>query len=124
MLGHSKLPYLCAKPLGNIAEGLCVCLAGEYPLLGLLGYNSANDAGDKFDAWCLYLQPPGAARHAPGDDSLEADMLLSILYARMVAEGSKERARLKKRVKRLGVHQVLIEGVAPEAAATFSRGKC
>lgn len=55
-------------------------------------------------------------------DASEVDMLLTILYAGMVAEENKERARLRKRVKRLGVHQVLLENVAPEAAATFSRG--
>lgn len=68
----------------------------------------------------MYLQRPGVAHYAPGDDSLEADMQRSILYTGMAAEGSKERARLKKRVKRLGVRQVRIEGVAPEKTATFS----
>jgi hypothetical protein len=58
-----------------------------------------------------------------GDDDLEVDMLLSILYAGMIAEENKRRARLRKRVKRLGVHQVLLEGLDPAAAATFSKGK-
>jgi hypothetical protein len=60
---------------------------------------------------------------AYGPDALEVDIVLSILYAGMVAEENKRRARLRKRVKRLGVHQVLIEGLTPEAAATFSKGK-
>lgn len=50
-------------------------------------------------------------------------MLLSILYAGMIAEENKSRARLKKRVKRLGLHQLLIEDFTAEAAATFSKGK-
>lgn len=58
-----------------------------------------------------------------GDDALEADMLLSILYAGMIAEENKSRARLKKRVKRLGIHQLLIEDFTAEQAATFSKGK-
>lgn len=58
-----------------------------------------------------------------GDDALEADLLLSILLAGMVAEENKARAKLRKRIKRLGVYQLLIEGYTPEAAATFSRGK-
>ena len=57
------------------------------------------------------------------DDALEADMLLSIIYAGMVAEENKTRARLKKRVKRLGIHQLLLEDFTAEQAATFSRGK-
>lgn len=61
--------------------------------------------------------------HAYGDDALAVDLLLSILYAGMIAEENKHRARLRKRVKRLGVHQILFEGASPVAAATFSRGK-
>ncbi len=61
--------------------------------------------------------------NAYDDDALEADILLSILYAGMIAEENKRRSRLRKRVKRLGVHQVLFEGLAPEEAATFSKGK-
>ena len=49
--------------------------------------------------------------------------MLSILYVGMIAEENKRRAMLRKRVKRLGVYQLLIENVAPEEAATFSRGK-
>jgi hypothetical protein len=60
---------------------------------------------------------------AYGDDDLEVDILLSILYAGMIAEENKRRAKLRKRVKRLGVHQVLFENLAPEEAATFSKGK-
>lgn len=41
----------------------------------------------------------------------------------MIAEENKRRARLRKRVKRLGVHQPLEEHLALEEAATFSEGK-
>ncbi len=58
-----------------------------------------------------------------GDDSLVMDKLFTILYAGMIAEENKEKAVLKKRVKRLGMHQVLCEGMAPEVAANFSKGK-
>lgn len=56
-------------------------------------------------------------------DALRAEIVLSILYAAMVAEENKHKAILKKRIKRLAVHQVLREGMAVEQAATFSRGK-
>jgi hypothetical protein len=62
-----------------------------------------------------------AARY--GHDSLDIDKLFSILYAGMIAEENKQNARLKKRIKRLGMHQVLIDGLRPDAAASFSKGK-
>ncbi len=47
----------------------------------------------------------------------------TVLYAGMVAEENKENAILKKRIKRLGMYQVLIQQKAPETAAVFSKGK-
>ena len=41
----------------------------------------------------------------------------------MFAEENKAQAKLKKRIKRLGAHQVLIEGRPPEVAAEFSKGR-
>ncbi len=58
-----------------------------------------------------------------GQDALAIEKLLTLLYAAMVAEENKARAVLKKRIKRLGLHQVLVENLAPEIAAEFSRGK-
>jgi hypothetical protein len=57
-----------------------------------------------------------------GADSLEIEILLVILYAGMIAEENKENTRLGKRVKRLGVHQVLEENMSAAKAANFSRG--
>ncbi|MBI5801940.1 MAG: hypothetical protein HZA92_14610 [Verrucomicrobia bacterium] len=56
-------------------------------------------------------------------DAFDAELVLCILYAGMVAEENKAQAKLKKRIKRLGVHQVLIEGLPPEVAAEFSKGR-
>jgi hypothetical protein len=53
----------------------------------------------------------------------ELQLVFSFLYAGMVAEENKQNAILKKYIKRLGVHQVLIEGMAPQKAANYSRGK-
>lgn len=58
-----------------------------------------------------------------GKDSLEMEIWLNVLYAGMIAEENKENTVLKKRIKRLGMHQVLIEDMAPETAAVFSKGK-
>jgi hypothetical protein len=58
-----------------------------------------------------------------GEDSLEMDKLFTILYAGMVAEENKANAILGKRIKRLGMHQVLIDGLESKIAANFSRGK-
>ncbi len=41
----------------------------------------------------------------------------------MVAEENKRNAVVKKYIKRLGVHQVLIEGVHLKIASVYSKGK-
>jgi hypothetical protein len=53
----------------------------------------------------------------------EVEFIFIFLYAGMVAEENKEKAILKKYIKRLGVHQVLIERMPAEIAANYSRGK-
>ena len=58
-----------------------------------------------------------------GTDAEEMDIWFSIIYAGMIAEENKANAILKKRIKRLGMHQVLIEGLDPNLAANFSKGK-
>ncbi len=55
--------------------------------------------------------------------SEEAAIWLSVLYGGMIAEENKKGAILKKRIKRLGMHQVLLEKMEPVVAANFSRGK-
>lgn len=57
------------------------------------------------------------------ENTYEIDVIFTIIYAGMVAEENKENAVLKKRIKRLGIHQVLIDKIEPTVAATFSRGK-
>ncbi len=56
-------------------------------------------------------------------DGEEVDVWFSIIYAGMVAEENKVNAILKKRIKRLGMHQVLIEATDADYAANFSKGK-
>ena len=56
-------------------------------------------------------------------DAAEMELWLNVIYAGMIAEENKEKAILKKRIKRLGVHQVLIDNISPEKAAVFSKGK-
>lgn len=58
-----------------------------------------------------------------GTDSLEIEIWFSVLYAGMIAEENKENAILKKRIKRLGMYQLLVADFLPEEAATFSKGK-
>lgn len=58
---------------------------------------------------------------AYGDDALDVDRLLTILYAGMVAEENKAEGPLGKRIKRLGMYQSLIEGLPAEEAAQYSR---
>jgi hypothetical protein len=53
----------------------------------------------------------------------EAKYIFLFLYAGMVAEENKRNAIIKKYMKRLGVHQVIIENMRPEVAANYSKGK-
>ena len=58
-----------------------------------------------------------------GTDSHEIGKWFAVIYAGMVAEENKQFAILKKRIKRLGMHQVLVDSKSPAFAATFSRGR-
>ncbi|MBU2491293.1 MAG: hypothetical protein KJ571_01610 [Bacteroidetes bacterium] len=58
-----------------------------------------------------------------GNDSLEIDKLLTTIYAGMVAEENKAFTKLGKRIKNLGVYQVLIDSLPFNTAANFSKGK-
>jgi hypothetical protein len=53
---------------------------------------------------------------------VEVDLLLTILYAAMVAEENRANTRLGKRIKRLAVNQILLEQMPVLNAANFSRG--
>lgn len=55
------------------------------------------------------------------EDAEEMDIWFSVIYAGMVAEENKENSILGKRIKRLGMYQVLCENMDAEKAANFSR---
>lgn len=55
-------------------------------------------------------------------DRQEMEIWFNVIYAGMIAEENKENAILKKRIKRLGIHQVLNDELEPEVAANFSKG--
>ena len=57
------------------------------------------------------------------EDADEMEQWFNVLYAGMIAEENKDGAILKKRIKRLGIHQVLMDGISPQEAAVFSKGK-
>lgn len=57
-----------------------------------------------------------------GDDSLDVAIDFTIIYLGMIAEENKRFTKLGKRVKRLGVYQILMEGKSYKEAADFSRG--
>jgi hypothetical protein len=56
------------------------------------------------------------------DDSLKVEILFTILYAAFISEENKAKTKLGKRIKFLGIHQILIDGMNPEIAANFSKG--
>jgi hypothetical protein len=58
-----------------------------------------------------------------GPDAEEMDTWFTVIYAGMIAEENKANAILKKIIKRLGMHQLLLENFTPEEAAIFSKNK-
>jgi len=57
------------------------------------------------------------------EDRMIVEQWLTVIYAGMIAEENKEKAILKKRVKRLGMYQVLVLEYPADEAAIFSKGK-
>lgn len=53
----------------------------------------------------------------------EADIWFTVIYAGMIAEENKANMILKKRIKRLGMYQLMIQNMNPADAANFSKGK-
>ena len=53
---------------------------------------------------------------------LRVEQVFSILYMAMIAEENKAGTRLGRRIKRLGVHCLLLEGMPVQEAADFTRG--
>lgn len=62
-----------------------------------------------------------AETYAP-EDILLVDTIFSILYMAMIAEERKRNTRLGKRIKRLGIHKLLLENCSVPEAANFMRG--
>ena len=57
-----------------------------------------------------------------GASANQVDIIFSILYMAMIAEERKAGTRLGKRIKRLGIHKLLIENIPVREAANFMRG--
>ena len=57
------------------------------------------------------------------EDKIIIEQWFSVIYGGMIAEENKKNAVLKKRIKRLGMYQVLIQNMTPNDAANYSRGK-
>lgn len=57
-----------------------------------------------------------------GASATQVDTIFSILYMAMIAEERKAGTRLGKRIKKLGIHKLLIENIPVREAANFMRG--
>jgi len=74
------------------------------------------------DEYVLKLIEKLSATYLPAHQ-FKMEQWLTVLYAGMIAEENKEKAILKKRIKRLGMYQILCLDMPPEDAAKFSIGK-
>lgn len=57
------------------------------------------------------------------EDKTNIEQWFTVIYAGMIAEENKDKAILKKRIKRLGMYQVLVQNMPAKDAAKFSIGK-
>lgn len=55
-------------------------------------------------------------------DMLEVEKMFTILYMGMIAEERRKNTKLGKRIKRLGVHELLVGNKPIQEAATFMTG--
>ncbi|MCW3160663.1 DUF7004 family protein [Chryseobacterium oryctis] len=58
-----------------------------------------------------------------GEDALQIEITFIVVYCGMIAEEKKANTKLGKRIKMLGIHQLLKENFGIDEAADFSRGK-
>lgn len=58
-----------------------------------------------------------------GQHENEVRILFTVIYLAMIAEENKKNTKLGKRIKRLAIHQLLIDGMAPTYCANFSKNK-
>lgn len=63
------------------------------------------------------------ARKYGEEDREEIDKTFTTIYMAMISEERKAKTKLGKRIKRLGIHVLLIEERAVEESATFMNGK-
>ena len=57
-----------------------------------------------------------------GANASKYEKVMGILYATMIAEENKVNTKLGKRIKRLGIHTILLENLSVADAADFMRG--
>ncbi|KMQ69794.1 hypothetical protein ACM39_01730 [Chryseobacterium sp. FH2] len=58
-----------------------------------------------------------------GAYAIQFEILFTVIYCAMISEEKKEHTRLGKRIKMLGIHQLLKENFSVDEAADFSRNK-
>lgn len=87
---------------------------------------SIYDLTDKTPKWKVFALIAEQGKKLRQEHYLDYCKLMVTLYYAMIAEENREppdRFPLKKRVKKIGVYQVLIAGSTPSAAANFSKRK-
>jgi DNA adenine methylase len=87
---------------------------------------------DFVELWTMAAKEPNPSANAlidrlisshPDRYQLRSEKWYTVLYMAMISEEHWPGTRLGKRIKRLGVHQILIENMPPEEAAHWSRGR-
>ena len=81
-----------------------------------------NQTTDDVDKNVFHMITTISKSYQP-EDILSVDKWFTVMYLGMIAEEKKENAILKKKIKRLGFHQIMWEGFTAYDAANFSRNQ-
>lgn len=68
------------------------------------------------------LRGIGLLAESYGTYALQMDKVLSVLYMAMIAEEKKAGTHLGERIKRLGIHKLLVENNSVRDSASFMKG--
>lgn len=120
MLDCKGVEYLSRFPRDEEIFELVISLAKQYGPANLLGeFNWIFWMTDSIlsSTTLRYIESRGKIY------GQKFEIVFTFLYLSMVAEENKTHAPLGKRMKMLGIYQVLIEGADPFYASQFSKGK-
>lgn len=98
-----------------------VDLHGKHPMI-YDDYVAVYDATSRVISEAVFEMIEKLSKKYPPELQVDVELLLVVLYAAMIAEENRAHTKLGKRIKRLGIHQILFDKLPIPVAANFSKG--